>query len=234
MLSVRSVAVPALALVVAVGLSGCGSDEKSPDGAGSTGPSPTSTTTSAAPYLEVPGDVDLTAPGTQLALGETGVVAWQPRQDRVVAAGVTVTRIERTSFEQSFPGWSIDDVTAARTPYFVRLTVTNPAQTQLSGVSPQLWGADDGGTLEAPNFYDKKQLPVCSGTAGLPATLDAGTPHELCQVYFVAPGRTLQSVTFQPPGDVEPVTWVGKISKVKQPGKKKVGKKKSGKKAGKP
>jgi hypothetical protein len=213
----------ALAAVLVLGvLAGCGDDDNGPGEGESAKPSPTtSTTSSAAPYLDVPEDVELTEPGTELPLGAEGVIAWEPRQDRVVAAGVTVRRIERTSFQESFPGWKVDDVTAARTPYFVRLTVTNPAAMQLSGVRPQLWGADDGGTLEAPNFYDEQQLPSCSGTAGLPATLDAGTPYDLCQVYFIAPGRTLQSITFQPPGDVEPITWAGEISKVEKPKKKK-------------
>ena len=68
MLRVRSVAVPALALVVAAGLSGCGSDDtkaerKQPKPSASA----TVTTSEPAAYLEVPDGVTLTEPGTDLA-----------------------------------------------------------------------------------------------------------------------------------------------------------------------
>ena len=67
MLSVRSVAVPVVALAVAAGLSGCGSD----DPKDTRKPKPTEATSSAvADYLPVPSDVTLTEPGTQLGLGE--------------------------------------------------------------------------------------------------------------------------------------------------------------------
>ncbi|HWI44013.1 MAG TPA: hypothetical protein VNS81_10360 [Nocardioides sp.] len=225
MLTVRSVAVPALALAVAAGLSGCGSDDKSAGHEKSSKPSASGTATSAAPYLDVGGDVELTAPGTKLGLGQEGVVAWEPRQGVIVAAGVTVERIERTSFQESFPDWNVSDVTAARTPYFVRVKVTNPAENPLAGVSLQLWGADDGGTLEAPNFYDRTQLPACSGATAMPPGIRTETPYEMCQVYFIAPGRTLTSVNFQPPAGIDAVTWSGEISKVAQPKSSKKSKK---------
>lgn len=230
MLRLRSAAVPALALAVAAGLSGCGSDDKKAGGEKSPSPSPSSTTAALAPYLDIDGDVELTPPGTSLGLGQEGVVAWQPRQGLTVAAGVTVERIERTSFQESFKGWNINDVTAARTPYFVRVKVTNPAENPLAGVSLQLWGADDGGTLEAPNFYDKSQLPACSGDAALPPGIRTDNPYELCQVYFIAPGRTLKSVNFQPPAGLDAVTWSGPVSSVQQPKPTKAAKEKAGKK----
>lgn len=225
----RHAVASAAAVALALALAGCGSDEEQAGEKESASPSGSESSASPAPYLEVPEGVELTAPGTRLGLGDEGVIAWQPRQDRVATAGVTVERIERTSFRESFPGWSVDPTTAARTPYFVRLQVTNPGGADLAGASLPVWGADDGGTLEAPNYYKKSQLPVCYGAEALPASLDSDEPYELCQVYFIAPDRTLDSVAFRPPGDLGPITWSGEISKVQKPKKpKRAGRKKRG------
>ncbi|GAA3673249.1 hypothetical protein GCM10022237_36110 [Nocardioides ginsengisoli] len=228
MLSVRSLAVPVATLVAAAGLSACGSDDK-PAAAPSAGAS-----ASAAPssYLPVPDGVTLTEPGTQLALGEQGVVAYQADQNGLpLVVRLSVERIERTSFQQSFGGWNIDATTAARTPYFVRVKATNLG---IRGVgrhqlATALWG-NDGSTLEAPNFYTKAQLPSCDGDA-LPDTLAQGQSAEVCQVYFMAPDHALESVLFQPPGGLKPVAWAGPVSKV-SPGKP--GKTGKAGKAGKP
>ncbi|MBM9460279.1 hypothetical protein JK386_10230 [Nocardioides sp. zg-536] len=207
--------VAGLGLVV---LAGCGSGGGSAGDEESNAPSGAS---SAAPaYLEVPGDVDLTEPGTELAFGEDGVIAFERRQKEVGALSVTVQRLERTSFGESFAGWNVDEATSARTPYFVRLVVTNVGQTDLGGMllDNVLW-ADDGSTLEAPNYYTRAQLPACTG-GPLPTPFATGASAELCQVYFIAPARQLESVSFQPPAGLEAVTWRGEPGKVTKPGKK--------------
>lgn len=218
MLTIRSVAVPVAALVAVAGLSGCGSDEKKD--ATSAKPSATATSTAPASYLPVPDGVTLTAPGTQLGLGEEGVVAFERRQGEVGVLAVDVQRIERTSFQKSFPGWNVDAATAARTPYFVRVKVTNVGDVDLGGLrlDSVLWG-DDGTTLEAPNYYKPDQLPVCSGEP-LPTPFAADATAELCQVYFIAPTRVLENVSFPPFGGLDPVTWSGELSPVQKPGKK--------------
>ena len=218
MLTARSVAVPVAALVVAAGLAGCGSDDT--EGAEKAEPSATSTASAAADYLPVPSDVTLTEPGTRLGLGEEGVVAFQRRQDEVGVLAVSVERIERTSFQESFPGWNVDAGTAARTPYFVRVKVTNVGDTDLGGLRLDnvLWG-DDGTTLEAPNYYEADQLPVCSGDP-LPTPFAADATAELCQVYFIAPTHALERISFPPFGGLDPITWSGELSPVQKPGKK--------------
>ncbi|WP_435771127.1 hypothetical protein [Nocardioides sp. SYSU DS0651] len=214
-----------LALGLVIGLAGCGADDRRAEEERPATPSPSTTTTSAGPYLEVPSDVELTPPGTALDLGEEGVIAFELRQDYNAALAVTVERIERTSFKQSFSGWNVDAETGARTPYFVRLTVTNRGENDLGGLKLEniIW-ADDGEHLEAPAYFDKKQLPSCHG-GPLPEDFPTGATAELCQVYFIAPDHDLEAVTYQPPADLEPITWTGKVGKVSPPERKKSGNK---------
>lgn len=215
----RTALATGLALAVAGGLAGCGSDGGKSDTDDKASPSPTETSTTPASYLPVPEGVTLTEPGTALALGEEGVIAFQRRQDQIGVLSVVVERIERTSFQESFRGWSVDDTTAARTPYFVRVKVTNVGDTDLGGIRLDnvLW-ADDGNNLEAPNYYTAAQLPACNGAA-LPASFATDATAELCQVYFIAPAHSLESVSFPPYGGLEAVTWSGTISEVTKPAK---------------
>ncbi|MCR1782273.1 hypothetical protein KVF89_06995 [Nocardioides carbamazepini] len=200
-------------------LAGCGSDDGE-DAKKQATPTPSATGAAPEAYLPVPDDVTLTEPGTALGLGEEGVVAFQRRQDEVGVLAVSVRRIERTSFQESFAGWEIDGTTAARTPYFARVEVTNVGDVDLGGMRLDnvLWG-DDGTTLEAPNYYGADQLPVCSGDP-LPTPFAAGATAQLCQVYFIAPTRALERVSFSPFGGLDAVSWSGELSPVDKPGKK--------------
>lgn len=218
---IRPAVAVSLALAVAGGLAGCGSDDTKKDAK----PKPAASSSAPATYLEVPDGVTLTEPGTALALGQEGVVAFQRRQDQVGVLTVVVERIERTSFQQSFKGWNVDATTAARTPYFVRVKVTNDGDTDLGGMRLDnvLW-ADDGATREAPNYYTAQQQPLCNG-GSLPAAFPAGTTAQLCQVYFLAPGRTFEHVSFLPYGGLDAITWSGALSAVTPPAKKKPSKK---------
>lgn len=215
-----------LALVLLAGCGGGEEKEKKKDAS-----SPTASATPAeTPYLDVPEGVTLTAGGTNLGLGQKAMVAWQPRQKEVAAVELSVVRIERTSFDASFGGWKIDDRTAAMTPYFVRFEVTNATDVNLGGNAVPLYLSDDAGTLvEASTF--KGSFRLCSGGV-LPKAFGKAADADLCLVYFVAQGRELTNLTFQLPGDLEPVTWAGEISKKVEPPKpeKKSKKGKAGKK----
>lgn len=217
---IRPVLAVGVALAVASGLAGCGSGEED-----AAKPKASASTSAPATYLEVPDGVTLTEPGTALALGQAGVVAFERRQDQIGVLSVVVERIERTSFAESFPGWNVDATTAARTPYFVRVKVTNAGDTDLGGMRLDnvLW-ADDGTTREAPNYYTVQQQPFCNG-GPLPTAFAAGATAQLCQVYFLAPGRTLQHISFLPFGGLDAVTWSGPVGKVTKPATKKPGKK---------
>ena len=58
--------------------------------------------------LLVPDGVELTEQGSSLDVGETATVAYEVRQGVVGVLDITVTRLEKTSFEESFVGWDLD------------------------------------------------------------------------------------------------------------------------------
>ncbi|MDN5744490.1 MAG: hypothetical protein L0H31_05135 [Nocardioidaceae bacterium] len=233
MLNLRPVCTALVASGVALAvLAGCGSDEETSKKKDAKAISSASTS-APAPYLDVPEGVTLTEPGIALDLGDKATVAFQRRQDEVDIVEITVERIERTSFRESFATWNLSDDVAARTPYFVRVSLTNADEDDLGGrtLNGVLW-ANDGSTLEAPNGYTSRALPACAGKS-LPKTFPPGASVDLCEVYFIAPAQPLKNMLFQPPGGLEPITWSGKVSKASDPSKKqkKAPKKKSSKKS---
>lgn len=222
---VARLAAVALAAVLGTTLAGCGSDKAKP--APSASPS-------VAPYVDVPGDVHLTDPGSSLKVGQHAVVAWKPRQDTVAVLDIQVTRLERTTFDKSFQGWNITRNQAATTPYFARAVATNVSDTDLGSFPVPLWGQDDAARLIGAQPFDQRVFQPCH-PAKLPATFKPGAKVDLCFVFLMSPGYDFTSATFEPQdadgAALAPITWTGKIqTKVKPPTapKKKSTSKKSG------
>lgn len=218
----------AVASVLALSVAGCGSKKSSPDASASGSPD---ASPSVAPYIDVPGDVQLTPPGTKLKLGQDAVIAWHPRQDTVAALDVTVTRIERTTYDKSFQGWNVGSKLAATTPYFARAVVKNVSGTDLGPIPVPLWGQQDNGTLVGTLPFDKRTFAPCH-PAKLPKTFKPGAKTDLCFVFTISPGQDLASVTFQPLDSagqqLQGITWKGKVqTKVKPPAPPKKTSKKS-------
>jgi hypothetical protein len=149
-----SVAALAAAVVLLAGCSG--DDDSGPDAGGSTGPSAsesTSATVAPSPTLPVPAGVELSPEGSQLQVGETATVAYEVRQGVVGVLDIKVTRLEKTSIKKSFVGWDLDQGQKNSHPYFVRATVTNRGETNLSGKRVPLYIVDGNNTLiEATTF----------------------------------------------------------------------------------
>jgi len=202
----------ALAVVLALGASACGSAEKPK----------AEESPSVPPYAAVPDGVDLTVPGTQLKVGQHAVIAWRPKQDEVAALDVDVRRLELATYDKWFQGWSVDPTKAATTPYFVRATVTNVSDSDLGGLSVPLWGEQDGGTLVAAQPFAKAVFEPCHPTT-LPTTFAPGATTELCFVFAISPGHDLAAVAFQPQAEgsqfLKLVTWTGKATTKVQPPK---------------
>jgi hypothetical protein len=242
----RATGLVALALAGALALSGCsGGDPGDGDAAAPTGsPAGSSTSppesqststagsegtsTSAKPYLPVPDGVALTAQGSELSVGDTATVAFEPRQHQVGVLDVTVTRIERTTFKESFSGWQLSDETKRTNPYFVRATVENAGRTDLGGRDVPLYIVDGRNTLiEASDFAST--FKPCSGKT-LPDRFRHGDREKVCLVYLSPRHGELTAVSFRPTEDFAPITWTGDLKRPKsaEPGKKPAKGKKKG------
>ncbi len=213
---------PGLLLAGSV-LSGCSDDGGAGGGSSSDGDSRSTATATASTqvaspsaYPSAPEAVSLTEPGTELALGESATVAWQPVQSLVGVLDVSVTAVERTTFE-AFRGWQVDDAVRQQTPYFVRARVANAGETDLATQPVPLYAVDGSGALVEPSTFGGEFEP-CRPQA-LPTPFAPGAGAEVCLVYLLPPGGTLAGVSFRPADDFEPITWSGTVTDYRAPGR---------------
>jgi hypothetical protein len=227
----RSARVLGLAVACALALSGCSDDAAGDDPqtaagsssastGGSTSPSASgSPSTEATPYLPVRDGVELTAQGSELAVGDEAVVAFEPRQDQVGVLDIRVTRLEKTSFPESFSGWQLDPATRRTNPYFVHATVENVGGTDLGGRGVPLYIVDGRNTLiEASDFAST--FKPCPSKA-LPDTFENGDRTKVCLVYLSPRHGELTAVSFRPTEEFDPIIWTGKVHKLDSDRKKK-------------
>jgi hypothetical protein len=222
-------------LTAAALLAGCsGTDE--PKSGPSTG---TSSSTTASPtaaesnYLEVPDGVELTLPGSELSLGQTATVAYEPRQGTVAALQIKVTRLRKVTFDQ-FVGWKIDKKVKQTTPYFVDAKITNVGDSDLGGRPVPLYIVDGQNRLIEASIFTAVFHP-CAG-ATLPKKFKNGDTTKACLVYLSPDHGDLSAVSFRPTQEFDPITWTGEVLKPSSGPKKsdhqgsKRGSKKQGKK----
>lgn len=204
---------PALALAVSavLVLAGCSSD----GGSDSDGPSSSATAAaSATPYLPVPEGVTLTPPGSQLSVGDTATVAYEPRQDQVGALDITVTDLETTKIE-AFSAWQLSDAQKASTPYYVRATVENVGDTDLGGRPVPLYVVNEADVLlEATPFASS--FKPCPSTP-FPEKFGPGDTADVCLVYLAPDHGELEAVSFRPDETFNPITWTGEVVKYQPP-----------------
>lgn len=226
-----------LALASLLLLAGCASDEDE----GAEGESPTGSTSSAAeePYLPVPDGVELTAQGSELDLGDTATVAYEPRQDEVAALELKVTRLEKASFKL-FVGWKLSPETLETTPYFVHAKVQNVGTTDLGGSRVPLYAVDGENKLVESSTFASTFKPCPS--ASLPKRFKKGDSTKTCLVYLAPDKGTVEAVSFRPTEEFSPITWTGDVTRPaalqkdepgkasgdEKPGDKKSGDQKSG------
>ncbi|MCW2765025.1 MAG: hypothetical protein JWO11_984 [Nocardioides sp.] len=209
-------------------LAGCSSSGDSkgnptPSTSTSGGQSATGSSTPPAP----PG-VELTPQGTQLALGDDAVVAWQPTKNTPVGVlDIKVTRLERTTFKQSFVGWKLNDATKKSTPYFVYVTVGNVGETQLGGRPVPLYIVDGTNTLIEPSSFASKFGP-CPSTP-FPKQFGPGDNTLACLVFLAPDKGKLTAVSFRPTEEFTPIVWTGEIKTIKKDLPRKGGKGNGGK-----
>lgn len=213
----RMIRVPTLlgaALAGALALGGCsGSDEGAQPEEGSTLTAPVASS-GATQYLTVPDGVELTEPGSQLAVGDHAVVAYRPRQGQVAALDILVTRLEKTSIKD-FSAWQLSDAQKKSTPYYVRARIENVGDTDLGGRAVPLYVVnEDNVLLESTPFASSFQ--PCPSTP-FPDEFQPGDTTRVCLVYLAPDHGDLVSVSFRPEETFNPITWSGDVEKYVSP-----------------
>jgi hypothetical protein len=224
----RALAGPLVGLLAGALLVACSDDgDKKPDAdPSSSGPTSASTSgspsesgssPSGTPYLPVPDGVDLTAEGTPLEVGDTAVVAWQPTQKVVGVLDITVDRLEKTTFKQSFQGWKLDDKTKKANPYFVHVTVKNVGESNLGLLDADLrriplYIVNDADTLVESSSFASAFKP-CPSTP-LPEKFKPGRKTKACLDFLSPDHGELRGVSFRPTEDFTPIVWTGEVHKV--------------------
>jgi hypothetical protein len=207
----RLIGTSVLTLVLATALVGCSGDGSDSDGASAKA----TASPSASPYLPVPDGVELTPQGTQLELGDPGVVAYEPRQDEVGVLDLSVTKLEQTTVRRSLSAWQLTPEQKASTPYFVHVNVRNVGETDLGGRRVPLYAVnEDNLLLESTPFASS--FTACPSTA-LPAEFLPGAAAKMCLVYLAPDRGTLEAVSFRPEETFDPITWKGEITRYVPP-----------------
>ena len=195
-------AAPAVALLLA--LTACGGDD--PDN----GPDVPSETVEAEPYLPVPDGVELTAQGSDLAVGDTATVAYELSQDKIGAVEITVTSLEKANFDL-FVGWELTKEIRKTAPYFVRAKVTNVGDSDLGGSPVPLYAVDGENRLIESSLFTGTFKP-CEN-ASFPKKFKAGDTLKACMVYLVPGQGDLAAASFRPDQEFDPIVWAGDVVK---------------------
>jgi hypothetical protein len=216
----------ALGLAVSLALSACSGDDGGSEGSGGEATSPGVEET---PYLDVPEGVELTAQGSELELGESATVAYEPRQNAVGALDITVTSTEKASFSM-FEGWDIKKETRETAPYFVRAKIENVGDTDLGGRPVPLYIVDGEDRLIEASVFTGTFQP-CEGSM-FPKKFRTGDQVKACLVYLAPDKGELTAVSFRPDQEFDPITWTGELTRAGAAGdEKKSGKKDEKKKS---
>ena len=205
-------------LIVCTGLvSACSGDDPEPKDGTPSGSASGASEGSPSAEVIVENGVELTAQGSQLEVGDTASVAYEPRQGLVGVLDIKVTRLEKTTFKKSFVGWDLDAEDRKKSPYFVRATITNRGATQLGGRATPLYVVDGTNVLlEATPFAS--EFPPCSPRV-FPEKFGPGKTVKVCLVYLAPNRGDLVAVSFRPTQDFDPITWTGELKSPRPPKK---------------
>ena len=209
----------AVTTAAALALGGCSSEGATKD-AGSSSSDAASSSASPSPSstVPVPEGTDLTGQGSKLAFGDTGTVIFEPSEGRGTVLQLTVKSVKQGSLDD-FKGFILDDSYKQKASYYyATVTVKNVGEGDVGGVGVPLWGVNSTNTLlPAVNFTTS--FKPCSSKP-LPKSFPKDATLSTCLVYLSPDKGKLESVSYRPSQEFNPITWTGDITTPKPTPKK--------------
>lgn len=200
----------AVTTAAALALSGCSSEAGS---AGATKTTASSASSAASPSpsstVNVPDGVALTDQGAKLSFGAPATVIFESTQNKGTVLQLSVQSVRKGRLAD-FKGFILDDAYKQKADYFyARVQVKNVGAGDVGGVGVPLWGVNAANTLlPAVNFTTS--FPKCPSKI-LPASFGPGATLNTCLVYLSPDKGALQSVSYRPSQEFNPITWTGQI-----------------------
>lgn len=144
--------------------------------------------------FSVPAGVTLTDAGSDVAVGKTATVVYDPGG----AASAISVRIDAATKGKisDFRFFSLDAATRKSTPYYVKATVKNEGPAGLGGATLPLYLHSSANTVYPPNELVGTFKPC--PTATLPKSFLPSAAAKVCLVYLVPKGQKLESIDLQP------------------------------------
>ena len=209
----------AVTTAAALALGGCSSEGATKD-AGSSSSDAASSSASPSPSstVPVPEGTDLTEQGSKLAFGDTGTVIFEPSEGRGTVLQLTVKSVKQGNLDD-FKGFILDDSYKQKASYYyATVTVKNVGEGDVGGVGVPLWGVNSANTLlPAVNFTTS--FKPCSSKP-LPKSFPKNATLSTCLVYLSPDKGKLESVSYRPSQEFNPITWTGDITTPKTTPKK--------------
>lgn len=177
--------------------------------------------------VKVPEGVELTKAGTELSFGQAATVAYEPNPQRSSVLSMSVDSVQEARISD-FAAYDLKPATKASRPYYVKVTVKNVGQGDLSKAEVPLLAQDNRNALIQRSSFNNtfKRCPSTPLPDGFAPTKTA----TLCLVYLVPAGGTLTAMSFRPLQAFEAILWKGTIQPpvVEKKPKKKTKNKKKG------
>jgi len=213
------IALVGIAVAVLAGCTGTEAPEESNTQAApvaeSASPSAEASTTPAA-ATDLPGEH--TAPGSELALGDTALVNWMHFEHGEIALAVTVTDVREGSLTD-FDDIGLDEETKAQiagyTPFYIDASIVKGDLSQpaieFSALSSNIAGLNAGGA-DLPSLTLLGSFPLCDSNSFEPS-IDEGVAQTTCEIFLVPSGQEFgfaQWSDYDTPYDKydgAPITW---------------------------
>ena len=154
-------------------------------------------------------DTGATAPGTELALGDTATVAWHPAADVDALLELSVDEVTEAR-TRDFRGLVAAGAAEGARPYYVDVTVTNAGDADLGGLAVPLYLRDTSDALGPPWGFAEPFEPCRSRP--LPERFARGDTTTRCLVFLARAGASYDAMVFWPTPDQEAITWTGEAT----------------------